>query len=549
MKKKLVALLMCVSVLGALVFTGCGSNSSPETANSDPKSENAETEAETDESESTDQEEEGADGQNQTEGYYGNDISETKELVMYVIGDEPAAAEEVEKALNEKLLEKVNATVDINYISLSDYEQKYSLLLASGENIDLIYTSTWAFYTEEATKGAFMEVTDELLEQYMPQTYAQEDAMAFEQAKIDGKCYFIPKNSPNVNNAMPILIRGDLREKYGMDTIDSVEKLEAYFDAVIENEEGIYPYAAGGDGVELSMKLFQARNNMVPLTSIAGGKYFGYIYQGNNPTWEDFVWQYGSDEYKNYCELVKTWADKGFWSKNAVSNTTSPLDAFENGTSAALFWNLDTCESAKAVVDSTNPEWKAELIDICPDASHFAGDYTGDGIAICAVSENQERAMMVLDVLKCDKECYDIARYGIEGDTYIETSDTNYLLGDGQANYQVANAPISWGLKNQNLERIQGEAGTEMSEMRKALTEDAISETSSGFIFDDTNVKSELAAISEVCSQYIPLLELGLVDNVESALTDLNTKCETAGLEKVTEEFKTQWAAYEEGLK
>jgi putative aldouronate transport system substrate-binding protein len=85
--------------------------------------------------------------------------------------------------------------------------------------------------------------------------------------------------------------------------------------------------------------------------------------------------------------------------------------------------------------------------------------------------------------------------------------------------------------------------------MRKALTEDAISETSSGFIFDDTNVKSELAAISEVCSQYIPLLELGLVDNVESTLTELNTKCETAGLEKVTEEFKAQWAAYEEGLK
>ena len=148
MKKKLVALLMWVSMLSTLVFTGCGGNSSPETANSDPKGENVEAEAETDESESTDLEEEGADGQNQTEGYYGNDISETKELVMYVIGDEPVAAEEVEKALNEKLSEKVNTTVDINYISLSDYEQKYSLLLASGENIDLIYTSTLASYTE-----------------------------------------------------------------------------------------------------------------------------------------------------------------------------------------------------------------------------------------------------------------------------------------------------------------------------------------------------------------------------------------------------------------
>jgi len=547
MKKKLVALLMCVSMLGTLAFTGCGNTSAETEKQPDPGNVETETEVGTEDKETSDSGE-AAGGEEQTEGYYGNDISETKELVMYVIGDEPVIAEEVEKALNEKLLEKVNATVDINYIPLSDYEQKYSLLLASGENIDLIYTSTWAFYSEEATKGAFMEITDELLEKYMPQTYAQEDAMAFEQAKIDGKCYFVPKNSPYVNNAMPILIRGDLREKYGMDEIDSLEELEAYYDAVVKNEEGIYPYAAAGDALELSMKLFQARNNLVPL-GIGSGKYFGYIYKGEDPVWDDFLWQYGSEEYKEYCEIVKSWADKGYWSKNAVSNTTSPLDAFENGTSASLYWNLDTCESAKAVVDSTNPEWKAELIDICPEVNHFAGVYTGDGMAICAVSENQERAMMVLDVLKCDKECYDIARYGIEGDTYIATSDTTYLLGDGQANYQVGNAPISWGLNNQNLERIQGEAGTEMSEIRKALTGDAISEIGSGFVFDDTNVKSELAAINEVCSQYIPLLELGLVDDVEATLAELNSKCETAGLEKLTEEFKAQWTAYEAGLK
>lgn len=479
-----------------------------------------------------------------TQEYYGNDISESKDLVMYVIGDEPIAADQVEDLINEKLNEKVNTTVDINYISLSDYQQKYSLLLASGENIDLMYTSTWAYYTEEATKGAFIEITDELLQQYMPQTYEQEDSMAFEQAKIDGKCYFVPKNSANVNNAMPILIRGDLREKYGMDVIDTLEKLEAYFDAVVANEEGIYPYAAAVDGVEISMKLFQARNNLVPLNSIAGGKYFGYVYNGEDPTWEDFVWQYETEMYLEYCNLVKSWSDKGFWTKNAVSNTISPLDAFQNGTSAALFWNLDTCESAKGVVDSEHPEWKAELIDICPDVVHIKGDYTGDGFAIPEVSENKERALMVLDILKCDKEVYDICRYGIEGETYIASSDKNYLLGENQANYTVGNAPISWGLKNDNLERVQGEAGTDKSEIRKSLTDDAISEISSGFIFDDTNVKSELAAIGEVCSQYIPLLELGLAEDVEGTLEEMNSKCETAGLEKVKEEFKMQWETY-----
>ena len=467
---------------------------------------------------------------------------------MYVIGDEPVAADEVEALINSKLQEKINTTLEINYIALSDYSQKYSLLLAGGENIDIIYTSTWAFYNEEATKGAFMEITDELLSQYMPQTYEGQDSMAFEQAKIDGKCYMIPKNSPYVNNAMPVLIRGDLREKYGIGEIDSVERLQEYFTAVVANEEGIYPYAAASDGVEMSMNLFQSRTNLVPM-SAGGGKYFGYFWNGTDATPEDVVWQYGTEEYLEFANLMKEWADAGFWSKNAVSNTTSPLDAFQNGTSAGLFWNLDTCESAKNVVDSEHPEWKAELVNITPGVVHVKGVYTGDGFAIPAISENQERAMIALDTLKFDKEVYDICRYGIEGSTYHATSETTYTLGDGQANYSVGNAPVSWGLKNDGLERIQGEAGTTQSEIRQQLIGDAITEVTSGFIFDDTNVKSELAAINEVCSQYVPLLELGLADDVQDTLNKLNSKCETAGLQKLQEEFVTQYTEYLNGLK
>lgn len=77
---------------------------------------------------------------------------------------------------------------------------------------------------------------------------------------------------------------------------------------------------------------------------------------------------------------------------------------------------------------------------------------------------------------------------------------------------------------------------------------DAISEITSGFIFDDSAVKSELAALGEVCSQYVPLLELGLVEDVEAALEELNGKCETAGLAKLKEEVTTQYTEYLSGL-
>ena len=135
MKRKAIAILLSVTMMMG-ILSGCGSNTTTKTEESTNTEGSSNVQEETTE--------DGTTAGSETEGYYGNDISEHKDLVMYVIGDEPVAADAVQTALNEKLEEKLNTSLTINYIALSDYTQKYSLLLASGENIDLIYTSTWA---------------------------------------------------------------------------------------------------------------------------------------------------------------------------------------------------------------------------------------------------------------------------------------------------------------------------------------------------------------------------------------------------------------------
>lgn len=481
-----------------------------------------------------------------SDSYYGNDISKHLDMKMYVIGDEPAMADEVEDAMNEILEKKANVTLDISYIPLSDYTTKYSLLLASGEDIDIIYSANWADYFAEARKGAYQPITLEQIAQYMPQTDAGLTKNAFNSVKIDGNIYMIPSNQFYANNAVPVLIRGDLREKYGMDKITSYDALEAYMDAVKQNEDSILPYAAGTDGVEISIQMFQCKYNMFPSSSLA--KYIGYFYTGNNtPTADNMVWEYTTDEYKEFARLMKDWADKGYWSKNAVANTISPADAFINGTSATVFWNYDTCMNIYNTVMNDHPEWKPELIDPNPDGARFLAAF-GQGLSIPAAAQNPERSMIVMDLLAWDKELYDIARYGIEGESWIATSDTTYQLGDRQADYTVGNSPITWGTKNDTLERIQGDAGTERSEIWHQLFDNPIEETSAGFVFDDTNVKNEIAALSELSSQYVPMIELGLVDDADSTVDEFNQKCQQAGSEKVLDEFKSQYTAYLEQI-
>lgn len=152
--------------------------------------------------------------------YNGQDVSEPVELVMYYIGDKTEDEGLVLDEINKILKEKINATLVLKNMSLSDYSTKYALTIAGGESIDLIYTSTWAFYQSEANKGAFAEVTDQVLNDYMPLHLENQAEASWGQAKIGGKVYFVPCNMANVS-ADAILIRGDLREKYGMDRLET----------------------------------------------------------------------------------------------------------------------------------------------------------------------------------------------------------------------------------------------------------------------------------------------------------------------------------------
>ena len=527
-RRKLSAILTAAALSAGIVLSGCGGT----------QEEIVESTVQT----SPSQETSGDEATESGSDYYGNDISEHLDMSMYVIGDEPVIADEVEQRINEILEEKVNVTLDITYIPLSDYTTKYQLLLASGEEIDIIYASGWANYFEEARKGAYMEITDDMISQYMPQTKEGQDPFSYESVKVNGKIYMIPKNSVYVNNAVPVLIRGDLREKYGMDPIDSYEDLELYLKTVAENEEGIYPYAASTDGLVLMIQMYQCRYDLFPSTSL--DKYVGYFYDGNNiPAAEEMVWQYDTEEYREFVKLMKSWADMGFWSKNAVSNTISPTDAFINGTSASVFWNYDTCMTTYNTVMDEHPEWKPELIDPNPEGARYKAPY-GEGMAVPASATNPERSMMVIDAMKWDKELYDIARYGIEGKTWVETSDTTYQLGEEQGNYTVGNSPITWGMKNDALERILGDAGQTQPDIYTQLFSDPINEASAGFTFDDSSVKDEIAVISELYSQYIPILELGLVENPDATLDEFNEKCVQAGSETILEEFRKQYAAY-----
>jgi putative aldouronate transport system substrate-binding protein len=67
----------------------------------------------------------------------------------------------------KKLMEKVNAKLDIYWIEWTDYLTNYNLTLAANDgSVDLVGTATtWLDAWPNAKRGAFLELTEDMLKQ------------------------------------------------------------------------------------------------------------------------------------------------------------------------------------------------------------------------------------------------------------------------------------------------------------------------------------------------------------------------------------------------
>ena len=108
----------------------------------------------------------------------------------------------------------------------------------------MIYTSDWAYYDQQAVKNGFAELTQEDLQRYAPHIWDMTPAQAWEQAKVNSKVYMIPQNIESFSHVGAV-IRGDLREKYGLPPISSVSAFNDFLYKVAEQETTILPYNGG----------------------------------------------------------------------------------------------------------------------------------------------------------------------------------------------------------------------------------------------------------------------------------------------------------------
>ena len=467
------------------------------------------------------------------------------DLVFYLVGDPPQDMDKVEEKVNEILLDKINTTIDFQFSTWTDYEQKYRMTLFSGE-ADLIYSTNWIYYFDLARDGAFLDLAEVM--DYMPDVKAAIPDGSWEQTKVNGAINMVPAVrkgwTPHVT-----AYRQDLCDKYNLPKPDSLENIEAYLKGVQENEPDqqllAYDLAASSTAYWGCFGM----GYYIPYSASWDEIKYGLVYDYNSPTELTNYW--ASDEFREHMKLMKKWQEMGFWSKNVLSATYE--GTIETGAEVMHRCNPGQYVTLKANAEAYNSDWEIGYV-LLPEVNGAAYPMhpTGDGTSIPASSKNPERAAMALNLILSNEELYRLISYGIQGEHYDIDENGTYVKLDANDKYPREGAN-TWNIRVPELS-LPTESDIITNEISAKL--DAIAAKTNtpyvnfvdGFSEDSSEYTAELAALLTVCAQYLTPIQAGLVDDVDAAIDEFLKKAEEAGLSKIQEGFSKQWIAYCEGL-
>lgn len=467
----------------------------------------------------------------------GLDIAGEVRLKLLLIGGKPADYEEVFGELNKLLKERINATVEAEFLDWSDWSQKYPLKFASSEDFDIAYTANWAFYYDQALKGAFVPLTEDLLARYAPRTWASMPETAWEQAKVNGRLYMVPNNNQEMTDKV-VIIREDLRKKYGLEPVNSPETFAAYVKAVGAGEPGMSAYGAkpadGWKWHELDQILLEQRNdwNLVDYS-------MPLAYRLDDPEGRVFN-VYDTPEFGSLLAYYKDLADHNGWSRNTITNKNDVWQDMLAGRVASYAHNLGTVAANLAEMRRDMPTYEGAIADLIPSGKKIGAISTQNGLAIHAASRNAERSLMLIDLLQNDKEIHDLAMYGIAGKHYVPVGDDKMESGPDAGRYAGFS---NWGW-NSPLNRTDASYPREAADMLEDWKAGQHRFPLETFVFNDAAVKNEVANVGNVMIRYAIPLEYGLIRDLDQGRAELLGQLEAAGIGKIRQELQAQIDAF-----
>ena len=475
------------------------------------------------------------------------DTSKFVALNYVVLGNKPTNGqlEKGQEKWNELLKSKVNASLEFKWVEWADWYTKYNLLLASGDSLDLITTaSDWLDLWPNAQKGAFKEL-DDLLPTYAPQTYASVSKDNWEQCKYNGKIVTMPEDNYTqwVNHGF--IYRGDWAKEFGITTpIKDWTTFGKYLQGIKDKKPGVIPWDINGGNFSMASGWFNSKTQEINIDAVptALGTSLYYGKSADDPY--TVVSPYMEDTFVDYVKTMKQWGDAGYWRQDALNFKGDANAEMEAGKNGVRQHHTQTYVGWYDQMTKKQPGSDLQFFPFSAESNNLLSmSITHGATSVGAHSKNPERALMVYDLIRNDKDMYRLINYGIEGKNYVEKDGKL----DRPAGYDSTKDSFTtdfWGGRNDKLELPSATIYPGYKDLYASYDKIKKVYPYGRFVFNKQAVESEMAALSEVSSKYLPSLSLGKVDDPEKAVADFRAKLKAAGFDKVMAEVQKQMDDY-----
>ena len=256
------------------------------------------------------------------------------------------------------------------------------------------------------------------------------------------------------------------------------------------------------------------------------------------------------EEFKDFAVMLKRWADKGFWSKSALSGSVFAKTQFANNQSAACINLMGDQEGTGMVSYLPGVEGAEAGFMDWPSMSgifHY-DDWMNDA---CAFPTNGNgdlgRTLMVYNALVTDEDYYMLAQYGFEGKNYVLDKDGYISLPDGvtdKTNTYSYGAAGLWPLRNSKYYHMSVNFDPATQDRHAYYDSIATENKLASFVLDTTEIQAEIAALEQANTQYLYPILYGQVKDVDEAIAAYVQAAKDAGCDRVVGEVKTQLEKY-----
>ena len=460
------------------------------------------------------------------------------------VSDDTAVLEKV----NEYIADKVGAKLEVIWGTWGDFDEKATNTLIAGDSdVDMLFTCSWSAdeYNSYAKNGYFLKL-DDLIAEYgadlvaaLPESLMQaatiEGAEGMGIYAVNGYKDFATQNCWDVN----VTLLNELG--YTLDDVKAMDFYsfgELFAKAKEVKGDSFYPFL-----VE-PMVLERMVTNSIIVAGDSGNVNLLSLYLNPEDVSAEGAYgnkllnKFATEEYKKFVAQMREYYLAGYVNPAlAVAETSNDTRTNMQLTGSYL---IGTQSYALGYEHQASQERGIE-VQFVPCTTPYVDTTASQGamVAISSASEHPVESFKFLALLNSDPYLMTLLNYGVEGIHYNLNDDGLVEFTDARSTY----TPWTNGMGNVTILPDTAAEGKGFRQQFKEYYASAKAVPVLGYVFDNSSVSNEMAALTNVAAQYALALDAGAVDP-ETALPEFLAALEAAGMQTYRDAANAQLDAY-----